>query len=281
MNTGNVLIVEDDASWRHTLARAHVKAGYTVSEAENGRAALSLLNTPPLAGKDYDVVLTDIVMDDVDGIEVTHIARRLQHPPEVILLTGYGSLETAMEAVRAGAFEYLLKPCHIAHLLKRVSAAVERRRQCVERNQKLETFDEISHIITGMQQTRSSVSGQLSGYLNMAFAETDPRYRQVGDIRIDTYSHKVWFCERLQSVTPTEYKIITCLSETPGRVFTYGDIIQATHGENLNGSDAHELLRQHIRSLRRKFARNYFINVYGVGYMLVDPNENIMVTEPQ
>ena len=114
-----ILLVEDDAKLRRTLAAWIAHAGYNVTQAPDGETALRLLMVEP-----FTVIISDIVMGNIDGLAVLQAAGRLQQRPSVILLTGQGTLESAMTALRAGAFDYLLKPCSGSELLARIAAAV-------------------------------------------------------------------------------------------------------------------------------------------------------------
>jgi DNA-binding response OmpR family regulator len=113
-----ILLVEDDAKLRRTLAAWISHAGYEVAQAPDGESAIRMLMIESFA-----VVVSDIVMGGIDGLSVLQAAGRLRQPPAVILLTGQGTLETAMAALRAGAFDYLLKPCNGDELLARIAAA--------------------------------------------------------------------------------------------------------------------------------------------------------------
>lgn len=121
-----ILLVEDDDAARFSLARVLERVGYQVEAVADGETAVALLD-PAAAGRHFDLVLTDLVMREIDGIEVLDHARKLADPPEVILLTGYGTLQTAIDALRAGAFDYLLKPCKPDDLLRCIERAMERR----------------------------------------------------------------------------------------------------------------------------------------------------------
>lgn len=259
---GYVLLVEDDETWLHTMVEAHEHAGYRVNYANNGKAAINLLKQSEDNNNPYDVVLTDIAMCEVDGIEVTNAARQQTNPPEVILLTGVGSLETAIDAVRAGAFDYLQKPCKLFHLLQRVSDAVERRATRLEQLRQSQLVRQIHNIIG----TRPDDGPALP-----AKKLASEGFLQVGDLCINTHTHDVFFHNQFVHATRTEYQLLVCLAETPGRVITYSDIITRIRGYTLDASDAQELLRQHVRNLRRKFGHEYFVNVYGFGYMMNEP----------
>jgi DNA-binding NtrC family response regulator len=100
-----VLVVDDEAVARTMLGRLLRSQGCNVRLAANGRAALHALSE-----SSFDVVLTDLVMDDVDGMRVLLEAKRRDQEVEVIVMTGHASVETAIEAMRKGAFHYLQKP---------------------------------------------------------------------------------------------------------------------------------------------------------------------------
>jgi DNA-binding response OmpR family regulator len=267
--TDCILLVEDNDDLRDMIARTLRKAGYDVTEADNGQQALDMLAQEETGHPRYAVVLTDIVMGTIDGIEVLNTARSLPHAPEVILLTGHGSLETAIEAVRNNAFDYLLKPTRKAKLLERIAAAIEhyhnrqRQSRAVEIVRSLADFAEPSDRATHSPSPQDTPSDH----------SARDRYIQVGQLSIDTHRQEVHFEEHRVHVTPTEYLILACLASSAGRVVTFGDIVRRTHSYNVNESEAHDLLRSHIRNLRKKVDRRYIVSVYATGYMLVDPAE--------
>jgi len=122
-SAGRVLVVDDQRNMRVTTAIVLRQAGYEVAEAEGGAAALERLGSEP-----FDVVLTDLRMGDVDGMDVLRGALELSPSVQVIVMTAYGSIESAVEAVRRGAQDYVTKPFQSDELLVRVQKAVERRR---------------------------------------------------------------------------------------------------------------------------------------------------------
>lgn len=262
---GHILLVDDDARWLETIARAHKRAGYQVTEARSGEEALSLLAQSGTTPPHYNIVLTDISMHEVNGIDVTNAARQLPEPPEVILLTGVGSLETAIGAVQAGAFDYMLKPCGLKELLERVEQALQRHRENVLRARQAGMVSQICDIVSSAE---APVTPASTGYTPPA---TTGRYIVVGNITIDTHTHEVTYAQEKVHVTRTEYLILTCLARNPNRVVAYSDVIQAIRGYTLKPTEAQELLRQHIRNLRNKFAPAYFVNSYGFGYMMTAP----------
>jgi two-component system response regulator AtoC len=108
-----VLIVDDDSDLRLTLCEYLETRRFRVSSAKNGAEAIRMFES----GQQYDIVFTDLMMPPgPDGLEVLRSART-QHPhTHVVVMTGYSSIETAIESIRLGAFDYLTKPFQIAEL---------------------------------------------------------------------------------------------------------------------------------------------------------------------
>ncbi len=120
---GKVLVVDDQKNMRATTAMVLRAAGHVAEEAEDGATALRRVQAEA-----FDVVLTDLRMPDVDGMEVLREAQRLAPQTQVIVMTAYGTIESAVEAIRRGAYDFLAKPFKQDELLLRVSKALEKRR---------------------------------------------------------------------------------------------------------------------------------------------------------
>ncbi len=122
-----VLIVDDQRNMRTTTALVLRQAGYDVAEAESGEGALSRLLSEP-----FDVVLTDLKMAPLDGIAVLRGALEISPTTQVIVMTGYGTVESAVAAMQEGAHDYLSKPFKEEELLVRVQRALEKRKLLVD-----------------------------------------------------------------------------------------------------------------------------------------------------
>lgn len=123
MERGRVLIVDDDAEMR-ALLRDHLGGeGHTVGTAEDGARALAALHDG-----DYDVVLADLRMQGMDGLEVLRQARAIRPEARVIIITAFGSIDSAIAAMRAGAFHYVPKPFKLGEISRAVGKALEDRR---------------------------------------------------------------------------------------------------------------------------------------------------------
>jgi DNA-binding NtrC family response regulator len=126
-----ILVAEDEANLRLVLQKELERAGHEVRVAPDGEAALKLLEE-----SNVDVLLTDISMPRMDGMELLRRVHQRPNPPEVIMLTGHATVETAIEAMKLGAYDYLSKPYHITELDALVKQAAEKRRLRVD-NQRL------------------------------------------------------------------------------------------------------------------------------------------------
>jgi len=127
-----LLVVDDEKNLRLVVQKEMSRQGHEVETAEDGESAWALLE-----GQDYDVLLCDINMPRLDGISLLRRTReRCQNPPEVIMLTGQATVETAIEAMKLGAYDYLTKPYRIAELSALVSQAAEKQQLRVD-NQRL------------------------------------------------------------------------------------------------------------------------------------------------
>jgi DNA-binding NtrC family response regulator len=116
--TIRVLIVDDEERFRPTLLKILMAKGIQATAAPDGASALAELDRCA-----NDVVLLDVKMSGMDGIEVLKTLRERRCPAEVIVLSGHAAVDTAMAIVRLGAFDYLLKPCDTEALLDKIYAA--------------------------------------------------------------------------------------------------------------------------------------------------------------
>ncbi len=118
-----LLLVDDEQRFVETLAKRLTARGFYVETASSGQQALDLLGTRP-----FDVVLLDVRMPGMDGIETLRNIGRLQPLVKVILLSGHASINVAVEGMRLGAYDYLLKPAELDDILAKVDAAFEKKR---------------------------------------------------------------------------------------------------------------------------------------------------------
>ncbi|MBD3184446.1 response regulator [Candidatus Poribacteria bacterium] len=120
MEMNKILIVDDEENELEAMEETLSGQGYDIITKSSGKDALSSLKT-----ENFDVILTDLKMPDVDGLEILKTAKETEPEPDVIVITGFGSVDTAVEAMRSGASDYIEKPLDIGALREKVRKTLE------------------------------------------------------------------------------------------------------------------------------------------------------------
>lgn len=149
-----LLLVVDDEEWARISLRTLLEQdGYSVAVAASGREAAKTLRD-----RHYDMLIVDLMLGDDDGLDLVRQARKLASAPEVLVVTGFGSVETAVEAIKLGAYDYLTKPLDSKRVLHTVAQAVEKRRLECEvtrlRRQVREALTPTKVVFTGARMKR-------------------------------------------------------------------------------------------------------------------------------
>lgn len=258
--TPRILVVDDEATTRISLAELLRLEGYDVQIAASGEEALALLEQEA----PFDLMVVDIKMPGIDGLQLTEAVQRRSPNTVIILLTAFGSLETAIQALRRGAHDYLLKPCPVSQILESVRKGLTKSYQ--ERHRR--------ELLSRLEQTLSELQAIERPKIEAAPAPPPPESRvlQVQDVRLDRERHQAWVGDRPVDLTPTEFKILAYLMEHADQVCTPQRLIRATQGYEADPWGTRAIIRVHIRRLRQKLEPDpsrprYLINVRGVGYM--------------
>src|SRR6478736_10410131 len=124
-----ILIIEDEAAIRRVLTKILSEEidTYHVEEAENG-----LVGLKKIKNNDYDLVLCDIKMPKMDGVEVLEAAKKIKPEIPMVMISGHGNMETAINTMRLGAFDYISKPPDLNRLLNTVRNALDKKKLVVE-----------------------------------------------------------------------------------------------------------------------------------------------------
>jgi two-component system, OmpR family, response regulator CpxR len=133
-----VLLVDDEEQFVETLALRLEARDFAVATAFNGDQALEYVK-----GKDVDVVVLDVLMPGLSGIDTLRELKKIRPLTEVIMLTGHATVETAIDGMKLGAFDYLMKPTEIEDLVEKITQAQRRKAEQEERIQKA-TIDRIT-----------------------------------------------------------------------------------------------------------------------------------------
>jgi signal transduction histidine kinase len=163
MASSKVLVVDDEQSVATTIKAILQLDGNEVTAVTSGKEALALLRD-----NEYDVVLTDLRLDDLDGIEILRETQKLWPDTVSIMLTGYASLESAVSALRGGAYDYLIKPSDVDELRATIGRALERR-QLRQRLVELEQLDKLKTQFLSMasHELRTPLTA-VSGFMQIA-----------------------------------------------------------------------------------------------------------------
>jgi len=113
-----ILLVDDEVIFTNNMSKLLTSRGYLVTAANNGESAIRELEE-----KNFDVVVLDLKMPGMDGITTLKEIKKLGLFTETLILTGHGSVDTALEAIKIGAYDYLAKPCEIDELVEKIEGA--------------------------------------------------------------------------------------------------------------------------------------------------------------
>lgn len=130
---GKILVVDDEEKIRQALSTLLTKEGYVVTTAENGQEALE----KPI--KDFDLIITDLKMPHIDGLELLKRVKKISPDVIVVMITAFGTLQTAVEAMKQGAYDYITKPFELSEIKTVISKALQVHKEI----KKEARFDEI------------------------------------------------------------------------------------------------------------------------------------------
>jgi len=254
-----ILIVDDESSIRLTLGALLQRAGYDVTSAENGPEAVAQLERQM-----FDLMLVDLKMPGMDGMQVVTAARQRQADLAIIVLTGHGSLDTAVEGLHQGIFDYLLKTTEPAQVIERVKAGL------AQRSQRLRERTLLDVVSSAVQELRG---GQTAHASDQGGGGATERTIAVGALHLDTWRQEATLAGRTLPLTPTEFRVLLCLAEHAGTMLSYAQLVRCAQGYDADELEAGELIKPHIHHLRQKLepdpaAPRYILNVRGKGYLL-------------
>jgi DNA-binding response OmpR family regulator len=262
---GHILIVDDEASLRQTLARIFQRADYEVTTTASGAEALKLLSE-----HSFDLVYLDIRMPDVSGLEILKTIHTKYAELPVILFTAQPDLNSAVEALRSGAIDYLLKPLKPQTIIERtrsVLANKQRERRKRELQRQIET---LQAELNTLEREDFPQADQAPNHIPVA----DDRFLRRGTLTLDLLTHRVTMNDRAVNLPPTSFDYLLVLARHTPNVVDYQTLVSEAQGYETDPHEAQELTKWHIHHIRQVLepdARNpiYVINVRGTGYRLV------------
>ncbi len=256
-----VLIVDDEANLRQTLARILHQIGCEVTTSADGAEALQRLENSP-----YDLVYLDIRLPGVDGLQVLRQIHDRYPQVAVVLLTAHASISSAVEAVRLGATDYLIKPispealsAHTRTIL--ADQAVQRRRREIQ-----EQIDALQAELKTLDQ---------SPVVTPSFTTpVDDRFLKRGALILDLHTRRATYTDRVLALPPTAFDYLVVLARHAPDVVPYQTLVVEAQGYQTDLRQAQELTNWHIHTLREALEREsagscHLLTVRGTGYRLV------------
>jgi DNA-binding response OmpR family regulator len=232
----NILVVDDEPVARQSLTDILKLEGFQVVAAPNGQAAVEHVRT-----HNVDLMIVDLKMPGMDGLEVVQVVNQLSPETEVILLTAHGSIETAVQALRLRIHDYLLKPASPAQVLASVKKGLSRRTSRAR---------DAAAQADGGQEIFTLKDGTM----------VDLSRRQI--------KHK----NKMEHLTPAEGRLLRILMENPGKVFSHRELVLLVQGYDTSQQEAPEILRPLVSRLRHKLEKfpslsDQVVSVRGTGYL--------------
>ncbi|WP_446040801.1 response regulator transcription factor [Streptomyces sp. SID1121] len=227
----HVVVAEDDKKQAELVRRYLEREGHDVVVVHDGRAALEQVRRRP-----PDLLVLDVMMPKVDGLDVCRILRTETDLP-VLMLTARSTEDDLLLGLDLGADDYMTKPFSPRELMARIRSLLRR-----------------------------------SARTAAAVPPPDP-VLTVGALRVDPGRHEVWAHGRRIECTPGEFRLLEVLAERPGQVFTRAQILEQLHG--FDRYITSRTVDVHVMNLRKKIeprprAARTLVTVYGVGYKLAD-----------
>lgn len=266
-----ILVVDDEGAIRYSITKTLQRVGYHVEAAASGEEALEMMKN-----QDYDVVLTDIRMPGLTGVELLGRIKDMAPDSVVILLTGYASLETAIESLRLGAHDYLVKPSSSQDIRNSVAKGIERAQNLRNRRALLRSIRENVEQLTGEQiEIEKSETRPAKLPASSTPVVTPVTTMTIGPLTIYPGRYQISVGDEPIDLTPTEFDLLLYLAAHRGRVVPCSELVREVRGYGLEEHEAREVIRPHVSNLRRKLKSsgqnpNIIVNVRGIGYRLAE-----------
>ncbi len=283
VDTAHVLVVDDEGAIRYSVSKTLQRIGYQVDEAASGEEALEMI-----ARHEYEVILTDIRMPGLSGVDLLKRIKDISPDGIVILMTGYASLGTAVESLRLGAHDYLIKPSSSQDIRQSVARGVERARNLKRRRALLDairsnvfelTRADVEAIAAVYEDDESPAIAPEARYeSNSAPVEPMNANMTLGPLTIYPGRYQISVGDQPIDLTPTEFDLLLYLAAHRGRVVSCHELVREVRGYAVDEAEAREVIRPHVSNLRRKLKQtgkdaDLIVNVRGIGYRLSETGQ--------
>jgi DNA-binding response OmpR family regulator len=259
--TGHILVIDDEASLRQSLARILQKAGFEVTTAENADQGLTFIETTG-----FDLIFMDLRMPGMAGLDALKLIHNKYPSLPVVLFTAQPDLNSAVEALRSGATDYLLKPL-------KPEAIIERATNIITSQKKEKRKQEVIAQIETLQAELKNLNEGSAEALLPAQVSSD-RFLKCGQITLDMHKRCLILKKRPIAIPPTSFNYLLVLARHASNVVSYQTLVTEAQGYETDMREAQELAKWHIHQLRRVIEKDahapaFLINVRGTGYRLI------------
>jgi len=235
----NILVVDDEPIARQSLSDILRLEGYAVNAVPNEQPAVEYVRTHPV-----DLMIVDLRMPGLDGLEVVQVVNSVSPETEVILLTAFGSTESAIQALRLRIHDYLLKPAPPSQVVNTVKKGRARR--------------------DARLKARGGVAVDVD--------ESELEITLKDGTHIDLSRRMIQNKKQTIHLTPAEGRLLRVMIENPGRVFTHRELVLLVQGYDTSQREAPEILRPLVSRLRHKLESfpalaESVVSVRGTGYV--------------
>lgn len=260
---GKILIVDDEPALRQTLARILQRAGYEVTTAESGAQALAFLETTS-----FDLIYLDIRMPELSGLDILEMIRT-DHPNiPAVLFTAQPDLSSAVEALRCGAVDYLLKPLKPELLLAKtrtILAAQQKEQRKRALQAQIETLQAELKQLAEPESVPDAASHKHPAM---------DRFLKRGALVLDLHARRLSIGEQVIHLPPTSFDYLLVLARHAPEVVDYQTLVAEAQGYQADAHESKELAKWHIHHIRQAIETDahqptYLFTVRGVGYRLV------------
>lgn len=265
-----ILIVDDEEEARTMLQLVLSRDEYDVTSAISTEDALRKLSV-----LSFDVVITDIRLPGIDGVHLLREIQRRWPDTITIVLTAYPSLDSAVAALRAGAHDYLSKPCPPPEIRRSVQEGLAKRRGLVKRWELMRALER--QLLDGLQALREDRLVGLEGTSDAVAAPGPPsvpsQIIRAGSFIIDRERHVAMLGDISLELTPAQFEILACLAERAPAVISPQELTRRALNYDANDIEASDLMRWHVHHLRRKLEVDpnqpqMLKTIRGIGYKL-------------
>lgn len=261
--SGHILIIDDEATLRKTLARILQQAGFEVTTAENAEQGLAYLKTTQ-----FDLIFTDLRMPGIQGLDALRAIHKNHPTLPVILFTAQPDVNSAVEALRHGAIDYLLKPLKPEVIIERTQTILLQQQKEKRKREILLQMETLQIELKHLENSETSTPS-----VEVKPTEQE-RFIKRGAIVLDLHTRRIIINEEIIPLPPTSFDYLLVLARHAPNVVDYQTLVAEAQGYQAETRDAQELTKWHIHQLRQAFDKDaqnpsYLINVRGKGYRLV------------